>query len=108
MDIRLTDFKQILARKDENSPYRLFGENGKLLYEFPPYFDGKIIDDGIGHYVFKSDKNTLSVIATDGQIKAQIPIERYAGFDFVSGLVQVKYISGACRYYVVNGNIVIE
>lgn len=106
--IRLTDFKQILVRKDNDSPYRLLDENGKLLYEFPDNFDGNLKHDRIGHYVFRSDDFTLTVIATDGEVKSHIPFEPYADFDFVSGLVQIRYAGGACRYYDIYGNIVIE
>ena len=101
--LSLTPGKQILARKNSEEPYNLFDETGKKIYEFDPSFDGKLLFDSIGHYMFRSEDTTLIVLSNTGAVTANIVIPQDASFCFINGLVQVIEIDGVCKYYTITG-----
>lgn len=101
--LRLTPGKQILARKNAEEPFSLFDETGKKIFEFNPDFDGELLFDGIGYYIFRSEDTTLTVLSNTGALTASIAIPQDGSFRFISGLVQITDSNGACRYYTVTG-----
>lgn len=101
--LSLTPSKQILARKNAGEPYSLFDESGKKIYEFDLGFDGELLFDGIGYYMFRSGDVTLTILSNTGAVMASIAIPQDASFRFISGLFQVTDSNGACRYYTVDG-----
>lgn len=102
--LSLTPGKQILARKNSEEPYSLFDETGKKIYEFELNFEGELLFDSISNYMFRSEDTTLIVLSNTGAVTANIAIPKDASFCFISGLVQVIEIDGACRYYTVDGD----
>lgn len=101
--LSLTPSKQILAQKNTAEPYNLFDENGKIIYEFDLNFDGELLFDGIGYYMFRSG-DRMTVLSNTGTVTANISISQDASFRFISGLVQVTEADGACKYYTVDGD----
>ncbi|HHW21532.1 MAG TPA: hypothetical protein GXX26_01440 [Clostridiaceae bacterium] len=102
--LSLTLGKQILARKNAAEPYSLFDETGKKIFEFNPDFDGELLFDSIGYYMFRSGDKMMTVISNTGTGMCNIEINQDASFRFISGLIQITESNGTCRYYTVAGN----
>lgn len=94
----------ILARKNAAEPYSLFDETGKKILEFNPDFDGELLFDSIGYYMFRSGDKMMTVISNTGTGMCNIEINQDASFRFISGLIQITESNGTCRYYTVAGN----
>lgn len=102
--LKLTPCKQILAKKNSTSPYILFNDNGQIIYEFKSDFNGELLYDGIGNYMFVSSDTMLSIISSSGAKVSNIKIAENSYFSFVNGLIQIIEPNGECKYYNVTGN----
>ncbi|MDP4120312.1 MAG: S-layer homology domain-containing protein [Bacillota bacterium] len=123
-EIELLPSGQILCKKNKDGAWSLLNEKGKEIYSLPSYFefesrikkpnfphdyafDKGLIFDGIGHYVFRSAPDELTVIDTGGKEVGHVKgLDCSSAFNFVNGLIKIETVNGV-KYYSVNGAAVI-